>query len=416
MDKVIRHPVYRFLIPLLMLLIAAGCKSGSDQPEIPQTVLQRQSIDPKVTLLLIEADDAFHQGAFGVALMLADSAERYAPELADIPFLRGFVYTTLIRFDEAEAAYNKVLELDPHYQGVWLNLGGLAFRQGQFRKALDLYIKEQEAYPSPVVLLQMGRAHAELREADRAREAYLQAIAADSSYATVYFRLSELYKEEGELEKALEYSRRGLSLNPDNLNYQYFVGSLLLLNGEIEEAVDYLQPVVAQRPWHYWAHYNLGQALVRLGRPDEGRRYQARADSLKEGIQDIEEWQTLAEQNPDQFMLWVYLGEALRQAGRIDEAINALQIAFYLGPQNLALQNNLATMYLMRGDTSWAIAGYRLILRQDPTFAGTWFNLGVVYNSAGKVAEARWAFESALMYEPDDSATKAYLAKLPDTP
>ena len=399
-----------------MLLIAAGCKSGSDKPEISQTALQRQSADPKVTPLLIEAEDAFHQGAFGVALMLADSAERYAPGLADIPFLRGLIYTVMIRFDEAEAAYNKVLELDPHYQGVWLNLGGIAFRQGQFREALDRYRKEQEAYPSAVVLLQMGRVYAELREADRAREAYQQAIAADSSYATVYFRLSELYKEEGELEKALEYSRRGLSLDPDNLNYQYFVGSLLLLTGEIEEAVGYLQTVVAQYPWHYWAHYNLGQALLRYGRQDEGQRYLARADSLKEELQNIEEWQTLAEQNPDQFMLWVNLGEAFRRAGRIDEAINAHQIAFNLGPQNLALQNNLANMYLMRGDTAWAIAGYRLILRQDPTYAGAWFNLGVIYNSTGKVAEARWAFESALMYEPDDSATKAYLAKLPDTP
>jgi tetratricopeptide (TPR) repeat protein len=399
-----------------MLLIAAGCKSGSDQPEISQTVLQRQSADPKVTLLLIEAEDAFHQGAFGVALMLADSAERYAPELADIPFLRGLVYTVMIRFDEAEAAYNKVLELDPHYQGVWLNLGGIAFRQGQIRKALDWYRKEQEAYPSAVVLLQMGRAYAELREADRARKAYLQAIAADSSYATVYFRLSELYKEEGELEKALEYSRQGLTLDPDNLNYQYFVGSLLLLTGEIEEAVGYLQTVVAQYPWHYWAHYNLGQALLRQGRQDEGKRYLAKADSLQEGLQNIEEWQTLAEQNPDQFMLWVNLGEAFRRAGRIDKAINAHQIAFNLGPQNLALQNNLANMYLMRGDTTWAIAGYRLILRQDPTYAGAWFNLGVIYNSTGKVPEARWAFESALMYEPDDSAAKAYLAKLPDTP
>ena len=416
MDEGKRIPVYLFYPLLFALVIGAGCRSGSDEEQLSQTALQRQAADPKAASFLIEAQDAFYRGAFGVALMLADSSQKYAPELADIPFLRGLVFTALSRLDEAQAAYEAVLVLDPNYQGVWLNLGSTAFRQGDRRKALRLYRKEQEAYSSPAVLLQMGRAYAELGVADSAQQAYQQAIAADSSYATAYFRLSELYKEEGELEKALEYSRQGLSLAPDNLNYRYFIGSLLLLMGAVGEAVEHLETVVEQRSWHYWAHYNLGQALVRLGRQEEALRYLAKAESLQGAVEDIQHWQSLTEQNPDQLMHWVNLGDALRRAGRIDEAIEAHQTAFYLGPQYLAVQNNLANLYLMRGDTAWAIAGYRLILRQDPTIVDVWLNLGSVYASAGKVAAARRVWENALQYEPDDSTVKAYLANLPHTP
>jgi tetratricopeptide (TPR) repeat protein len=121
-----------------------------------------------------------------------------------------------------------------------------------------------------------------LGKADSAQYAYQQAIRVDSTFATAYLRLAELHKEKGELETALAYARRGLSLEPDNLNYRYFLGSLLVLHGQPQEAVDHLETVVKERPWHYWANYNLGQALVRLGRQEEGKRYLAKAESLQE--------------------------------------------------------------------------------------------------------------------------------------
>lgn len=411
-----RYLAYGLLIPLLLLFIATGCKSGSDRQKLSQTALQRQAANPKVAFLLVEAQDAFQQGAFGVALMLADSAEQYSPELADIPFLRGLIYTKMKLFDKAQLAYERVLALDPNYQGIWLNLGSTAFRQGQPRKALNLYQKEQNVYSLPICLLQMGRAYVALGVADSAQQVYLQAIAADSSYATAYFRLSELYKEKGELEQALKYSRRGLSLEPENLNYKYFVGSLLLLMGEVEESYDYLLTVVQQRPWHYWAHYNFGQALMRLGRKEEGQYYLNKADSLQESTQEIENWRTLAENNPDQLMLWVNYGNALRHAGQIDEAIDAFHIAMTLDPQNIALQNNIANLYLMHGDTSWAIAGYRLILLQNPAVFDVWLNLGLVYANMGNVEAAQWAWENALKFAPDDSTVKSYLEELTDVP
>ncbi|MEE9166475.1 MAG: tetratricopeptide repeat protein [Candidatus Neomarinimicrobiota bacterium] len=414
MKKAIRHLAYLLLALLSVVLIAAGCKSGSDGEKLSQADLERQAVDSKVNLMLVEAQDAFHQGAFGVALALTDSAEHYAPELADTPFLRGLIYTKMRLFDKARFSYEKVLELDPDYHGVKLNLGSTALRQGRPRDALKWYRKEQEAYSSPAILLQMGRAYAELGVVDSAKQAYLQAIAADSSYATAYFRLSEVYKDEGELELALEYSRRGLGLDPDNLNYRYMLGSLLLLEGQLEEAEDHLQQVVRNRAWHYWAHYNLGQALMRLDRRKEGQYFLDLADSLKESVQEIENWRSLAEMNPDQLMLWVNYGDALRRAGRIDEAIEAHHIAMSLAPRNIALQNNLANLYLMHGDTAWAIAGYRRVLHQDPTVADAWLNLGMVYASMGKTEAAEQSWENVLKFNPGDSTAKAYLETLSD--
>ena len=414
MDNLRTNTTYLIFVLLPLLLVYAGCKSGSDEKQPSITEKKRLSIDPKAARFLIQAQDAFRRKAYNPALIMADSAEQYAPELADIQFLRGLVFTELRRYDKAAVAYHKVLSLDPDYQGVWLNLGSTAFRQGDVRKALDLYLKEHEAYPSAAALHQMGRVYAKLGKPDSARLAYEQAIATDSTFTTAYLRLGELYKEEGELEKALEYSRLGLRLQPDNLNYGYFVGSLLLLTGEAEEAVDHLETVIELRPWHYWGNYNLGQALMRLGRQEEGKRYLAKAESLQAELKNIQDWQDLAENNPDQLMLWVNLGEALRRAGRVDEAIEAHNIALTLEPRFLAVHNNLANLYLMRGDTSTAISHYNAILQTYPTLADVWLNLGAVYANMGRVEAARQAWENALKYAPNDSTVKDYLSQLPE--
>ncbi|MDZ7360058.1 MAG: tetratricopeptide repeat protein [candidate division KSB1 bacterium] len=394
-------------------LLAAVCQSENGQHVFNKTAAQRRTVNPKAPHFLIQAQDAFTQKIYNAALMLADSAEHYAPNLADVPFLRGLIYTELRRYHEAEAAYKKVLALDPYYQGAWLNMGSAVMRQGDSRKAMAYYHKELKHYPTAATYHQIGRVYAKLGNLDSARYAYEKSIAADSSFETAYFRLAELYKQEGDLAKALAYAREGLKRQPDNLNYRYFLGSLLVLSHHLPEAVTELEAVVKARPWHYWANYNLGQAFVRLGREAEGKRYLAKAESLQVELKNIQDWENLVENNPDQLMLWVNYGEALRRAGRFDEAIEAFQIALSIEPRFAPLENNLAILHVMRGDTAKAVLHYQSILQRFPNLTDVWLNLGVVYAKSGKFGEARKAWENALKYAPDDSTAKAYLAKLP---
>jgi tetratricopeptide (TPR) repeat protein len=233
----------------LILLWLVGYKAKSD---FSKTAAQRRIVNPKAPHFLIQAQDAFSQKLYKAALVLADSAEYYAPGLADIFFLRGLIYTELRRYDEAETAYGKVLAIDPSYQGAWLNLGSTALRQGDSRTALAYYHQELKSYPTAATYHQIGRVYTKIGKLDSARYAYQKSIAADSSFSTAYLRMAELYKQEGELDKALQYARQGLQKQPENLNYRYFLGSLLLLNNRLPEAVTELEAVIKERPWHYW--------------------------------------------------------------------------------------------------------------------------------------------------------------------
>jgi len=116
--------------------------------------------------------------------------------------------------------------------------------------------------------------------------------------------------------------------------------------------------------------------------------------------------------NPDQLMLWVNLGNSLKNMGRIQEAKDAYLVALSLSPMSFALQNNIANLCLMDGDTAQAIIRYEAILSLDSTLVDIWLNLGVVYASSGRKNYARQAWVKGLEFDPDNTTLRDYLETL----
>ena len=369
-------------------------------------------IDPAVAGLIFQAETAFRNGYYNAALAITDSSLVNSPHSADIHFLRGRVFTKLARLNEAEVAYRTVLSLNPNYQGAWFNMGTNSIRQDDLPAAIAHYKSEMLLYPSARTMVQIGRAYADLGKIDSATFAYEDAIKTDSNNAAAYMRLGHLYKDRGDITKAIEYATIGLDLDPENLDYKYIIGSLLLLNEEPKASLPFFRAVASKRPWHYWAHHNLGQALYRIGDETQGQHYMDLAKELQKGIQEVENWRNLANMNPDQLMLWVNLGNSLKNMGRIQEAKDAFLVALSISPMSFALQNNIANLCLMDGDTVQAINRYKTILSFDSTLVDIWLNLGVVHASSGRINDARQAWMKGLEYDSDNATIKDYLETL----
>ena len=369
-------------------------------------------IDPAVAGLIFQAETAFRNGYYNAALAITDSALVNSPHAADIHFLRGRVFTKLARLNEAEVAYRTVLSLNPNYQGAWFNMGTNSIRQDDLPAAIAHYKSEMLLYPSARTMVQIGRAYADLGKIDSATFAYEDAIKTDRKNAAAYMRLGHLYKARGDITKAIEYATIGLDLDPESLDYKYIIGSLLLLNEEPKASLPFFRAVTSKRPWHYWAHHNLGQALYRIGDETQGQHYMDLAKELQKGIQEVENWRNLANMNPDQLMLWVNLGNSLKNMGRIQEAKDAFLVALSINPMSFALQNNIANLCLMDGDTVQAINRYKTILSFDSTLVDIWLNLGVVHASSGRKNDARQAWMKGLEYDSDNNTLKKYIETL----
>lgn len=398
-------------IGVFLVFTAGGCGLGENTPS--RTELVRRSTNPRAVEFLLDAQQAFETGYYSAALALADSAAHYAPDLADIPFMRGRILTALRQLDMATEAYEKTLELDPEYPGVWFNRGNSAYMYGEPAEALSLYRKERGVAETTDYLTQLGRAYADTGKPDSARWAYERAIAADSSNPTAYMWLGQLYEDAGDFAEALSYSEKGIALDPDNLNYAYVYGVQRLRNGDLEVAAEILTRVADGIPWHYPAHYNLGQALNGLGQAEQGAQYLARADTLLAMQREVEEWVERIKTHSTEPLLWVEYGGALYRSGRMEEAIEALTVAISLRPDWLELHNNIANLYLAIGDTTAALGRYEALLQLAPTQPDVWLNLGTLHALSGNYDQARTAWETVLRHAPGHEEAISYLAQLP---
>ena len=416
--KGVAFPLWHTRLIVLCVCVAAPAGAGcsSEQAEPPggptKTEQLRRRLDPKVKSFIALGQQAAQRGLYQQALALADSAQQYEPELADLYLLRGTVYAMMNRMEAAQKAYQQVIKLDPAYPDVRRMMGDHAVALGKHRDALQLYRAEEAVAPSPRLYVGMGRAYTELGVADSARWAFEQAIALDSTNASAYLAYGQLAEEAGDLETALAYSRKALDLQPSRANYQFIVGRQLFHAGRLEEALGYLEPAAEAGPLHYPAQYNLGQVLARLGHQEEADRYLALADSNQQLFHEITLAEEAAARHPDAAEHWARLGNLFHAAGMYAQASEALSVAVALDSSNLSLQYVLARTLTADGRTSEAIQRFQAILRADPARPDVWLSLGLAYAVTGNCDGARHAWETVLTYRPNDAAATKYLAGL----
>jgi len=392
------------------ILLMSACQSEQNN-QMSISEKQRRELPREAVEFLFQAEDAFKQNAFWAALAYTDSVAAFNPDLADLHFLRGKIYADWNRPALAESSYVKVIEIDPDYNGAHLNLGNVYLTHQKYEQALDMYKKAKDRYPTSNVFFQLGRAYAELGITDSARMAYEQAIEIDSTNSTAYMWLGQLLEDEGENEQALQYTKTGYNMNPENMNYKFLLAVLLMKTDHIDEAISYLEDVTEKWPWHVGAHYNLGQAYMQVGKSEEGQRFLSLTDSLQREMDKLEELEDLATMMPNQTERWINLGDAYRTAGRLEDSKEAYTVALGNEPWNLAIRGNLATLNMAMGDTSGAISQYRTILQIDPSYADVWLNLGVAYANIGRMDYARECWNNALLYDEEHELAKEYLAK-----
>lgn len=415
-------PKGAFLLVAGAALLATGCATESSSPEESRKTTVRATgaeeadagrtrrvVDSRVKPFLVKGSKALERGNYQRALALADSAEKYEPNLPLISFFRGSVYAEQNNLGAARKAYRTVLGLDSTYPEARLKLGNIAFDRGKFRTALRLYREEQKVSATSSLHVKIARTYQKLGVADSARLAYEEALALDSTNSNAHMMYGQFLEDQGELETALTHSREALMLNPENTNYQFVVGAQLYRTGHLEEAAEHLKRAADQRLLHSAAQYNLGQVLRRLGRTDEADYYFARADSARRLIDEISSAQEQASRNPNRVGNWVKLGELYREAGEGDRALQAFGRASRIQPRNLTVQHRIAETLLDKGKTDDAIRRFREILDADPSFGKAWLDLGRAYATNERCEDARRAWRRALDHQSISDMARTHL-------
>ncbi|CAK0780933.1 protein O-GlcNAc transferase [Gammaproteobacteria bacterium] len=187
---------------------------------------------------------------------------------------------------------------------------------------------------TPRLLLEQGRAHQTRDELDKAAVYCREALLLDPDNAEAHNDLGNVYLKQGDLAAADACYRQALHLRPDYVEAWNNLGTLLGKQKFIAEAITCYQTALDLYPELFEARYNLASLLQDEGDPA------AAEDHFRQALH----------QGVDNALLWNGLALAVRDQGRMDEALSCFAEAQRCAPDDARIRWNVGLTYLAQGD------------------------------------------------------------------
>jgi ribosomal protein S12 methylthiotransferase accessory factor len=170
-------------------------------------------------------------------------------------------------------------------------------------------------------------------------------------------------------------------------------------NLEPPEAFARLSDVDTLLPGKYFLRFHMGLCRLKGGDPEGGLDLFRQALGLQP---DPEEAPTV----------YSYIGVALKELERYDEAQEALRRGAELDPERTDIHNLMGFCHFKRGEHVQAVAAFQRVLDLDPASAIDHANLGVNYQALGESDKAAACYRMALSLDPGIDFARRNLAAL----
>jgi predicted TPR repeat methyltransferase len=123
-------------------------------------------------------------------------------------------------------------------------------------------------------------------------------------------------------------------------------------------------------------------------------------------------FKTAIQHDPENPILYLNLGNALKTQGLFADAATAFQQAITLNPHYAAALNNLGTVYYAEGKLTDAIISYRAAIEKQPHYQDAYYNLGLALSKNGDAIIAIDVYEALIAQVPEHAAACFQLACL----
>lgn len=346
------------------------------------------------------------------------------------------------RSDQALAAFEKAVRLDPQSDVAWLNLAGQQMLRDwddqaaqSIAKALTLnpthvntqltaanlwarrgrYAASLPHYRNALTLAMAQWAHEHGRALPAARAK--QIVQSPNAAAHAGYGLALL--ETGDVAQAAVHLRRAVEIQPDLTGVQANLGRALLALGQSGDAVAELEKVAERQPALVEAQINLAWAYLGVKRVGDALAAAQRAVALEPGSalaryalgsallahrrhdEAAEQFRACVKQDPKNIAAWNNLGTLQLLAGRADQAVQAYESALAAAQASASglpggLRFNYAQALGQLGRLDQAAAQYRQVIAQEPKRAEAHWFLGQILQQQGQLPEAIAAYRQAL--------------------
>ncbi len=235
---------------------------------------------------------------------------------------------------------------------IFINLAAVNGLKGNLDKTLEFLNKAYEIYPkSGRTNYALGVFYMQIGDLEKAEDYIKKAIELDPA-PIVYVRYSEILEMKNKYDEALRNMFLAIELDPLNAHMRNRLGILLNILNRREEAIQQWEMAIKIDNKFVSAYNNLGSAMYEMGRLREAYKFYKKAieidnnyydayigaanalDDMGQGIMAVEMYKSAISINPERVEAYLNLGIALEKAGKKGEALQIYERALKIEPDN----------------------------------------------------------------------------------
>ena len=208
--------------------------------------------------------------------------------------------------------------------------------------------------------------------------------------------LAIIYDRQGKHDKALEYNKKVVSINPDDPDAYNNLGISYKNSNLIHKAVTAFKQAIKLNPFYSDAYYNLSNAFDLLG--EKSQSFQANLKAVNYGSKNKQ--------------AYIKLRKKLSSQGRDDEAIKHLEHALSLDPEDVELRLHYANCLGTLGRYEQALKCFNEILEDVPENVDIHIYRGTLFMDKGQHHDALADFEKAVSLDSNSAQASFCLAQM----
>eukprot|EP00475_Leptophrys_vorax_P035509 TRINITY_DN5857_c0_g7_i1.p1 TRINITY_DN5857_c0_g7~~TRINITY_DN5857_c0_g7_i1.p1 ORF type:complete len:757 (-),score=188.96 TRINITY_DN5857_c0_g7_i1:610-2880(-) len=337
-----------------------------------------------------KGDCQFHAGnslkrghCYEDAIAAYDAAISLDPNHSEAFRERGMVLAEMGRYEDAIASIAQAIAINPAnfvavYQKEKLTqtVERLANVVAALQAEVSLHCQDSKVFVSyGIALEQIGRF-------ENAIDAFDKATILNPSDATIFFKKAMLLKSIGKFAEANDTIDKAINLKPNDATAFRFKGAVLEKLGRLEDALEALDVSIVLEPQNSETYSKKGNVLSAMRRPEDAINAYDQAIALN-----------------DDLVTSNLKGLVLEQMGRWEEALDSYENGDPNYPNYFfrkgVVFHNLGRLYLYD-----ALLSFEAEISRNPSHGAAFYSKGTVLVDMERFDEAVSAFEKAIALDP----------------